>query len=233
MKSWLEKIFAATKRVFQARSARVALADGEEVYFEHDGRRLGIRNLSDSGVGLERSGRELSKGAVLEGRLFVLGKEIPVRIEVMRVAADLLGCRFVGDMRPVRAALVDLFRDEMRATEMSEVASEHLAAVGEGTPRWFYAPGNFGLFVVEKEGQVLRFDLDLAGRVFSAERGGRLRMGTIALEDRNKPSHARSQLVQWQSSVAAEDRLKVERVLANIKPLPPELAAQIRNMLKN
>lgn len=228
-----EKIFGGGERERQIRSPRVSLLNGEEVYFEHADARFNVRNLSDTGLGMDRADRSLSKGAVLEGRLCLLSKEIPARLEIMWVADTTLGGRFLGDSRPIRAVLVDLFREEIQATGMSEVASERLVKEGEGSPRWFYAPGNYELFFLEKDGQVLRFDLDMNGRIFAAERGGRLRTGTIRREDRNKPSYAKSDLIQWNEKVDDADRVKAERVINNIQPLPRELAAKICEMLRS
>lgn len=233
MKSWLAKLFGSAHRTPLERSPRVTLLQGEEVYFEAAGERYGIRNLSETGVGLEKADAQLEKGAVLEGRLWLLGREIAVRLEVMYANGPLIGAKFLGDTRPVRSALVHLFREEVQAKKMSEVAPERLAREGEGSPRWFYAPGNYELYFLERDGEILRIELNLNGRVLTRERGGVLRMGLISEEGRTKPSHARASLVEWQAAPDEGERAKAERVLRNIPSLPPELRDKLAAFLKN
>jgi hypothetical protein len=233
MKDFFKKLFGSAQRQFFSRSPRVAFLRGDGVHFECSGKSFPVRDLSDSGLGIERVDREFTMGAVLDGKLTILSKEIAVRVEVIRVTEDVLGCKFLDDARPVRAALVDLFQEEIQASGMSEVSSKSLAKEEGGNPRWFYAPGNFELYLLENEGQVSRFELNLDGCIYSAKKGSRLRVGNVPEELRGNPSHAKSSLIQWRDNLEEAERLKAERVIRNIKPLPKELGEQIIQLLRS
>lgn len=233
MKSWLGKLWGSKQRTLQQRSPRVTLLRGEEVFFETADERYEIRNLSETGVGLASRELLLEPGAVLEGRLWLLGREIAVRVEVMHAHGAMIGAKFLGDTRPVRSALLNLFGDEVQALQMSEVSSEHVDMSRDGNPRWFYAPGNYELFFLEEAGEILRLELNLNGRVFLRERGGVLRMGFIAEEVRHEVGRDRASLIEWLPAPDEVERTKAERVLMNMPALAPELRARLGIFLRN
>ncbi|MCO5144289.1 MAG: hypothetical protein M9962_14470, partial [Oligoflexia bacterium] len=108
---------------------------------------------------------------------------------------------------------------------------ERLATKLNGKPRWFYGAGNYELFFIEDLGNILRFELEWQGHVFTREYGKPLRAGFINSEDRDKPSHAKSAIVQWQKEYSQELLIKAARIVENIPGLELEFRKQIQKFL--
>ncbi len=83
-----------------------------------------------------------------------------IKLEVMRKDGFFIGAKFIEGAAEIRAKLKKQFNEEIRATEMSEVAADHLMNEEKvGKPRWFYAPGNYELFFTEQDGRVLKLEM--------------------------------------------------------------------------
>lgn len=205
---------------------RLLLADGAR--FETADGAFPLLNISESGLGLLV---ENSVAGRLNGTLFLGSESLPVELEVVRQTGTFVGARFVSDAGPVRSALKRLFLEEIRATEMSQVSGRELQ-VESGTPRWYYAPGNYELFYVEKEGRPERLEMEWNGRVVAATEGQRARVGHLQEEAREKPGHAKSSLVDWEGEIGDEDRTKAIRILENVPGLDPAVRGMLVGMLR-
>lgn len=230
MKAWLSKILPKKERELKDRSQRVRLLFRDVVYVVSEHGRFSVQNLSETGLGFyHKEGTKFSSS--FSARVFLNDETIPVQLEVVRSMPDFIGARFIGDRTEVKAALRRFFIDELKASQMSEVASDKIQANEGGKPRWFYAPGNYELFFIENEGRITRVELDLGGRVFVVQ-DGELRTGMVPQEEKTKPVYAKSQLIQWDAAVQPEDRIKASRVVENILGLTGEEKKQIQNLLE-
>lgn len=234
MKKLMEKFFGNKKpKGKQARSTRVRLLLADAVRLETKDGAFPVVNLSDSGMGFLAEGEFPHKK--VSGTLVLEKESIGVEIEVVRKNGGFVGARFLGDGAEVRSALRRHFSEEFHATEMSEVDSSHLAAEeGKGKPRWFYAPGNYELFFLEKneEGEILELQMEWGGRVLSASQENGLRSGFIHKEDRTQPGHAKSNLIHWESQVSEMDQAKAVRVLENIPGLDPKVRGRLVSLVR-
>ncbi|RZA08312.1 MAG: hypothetical protein EOP11_05195 [Proteobacteria bacterium] len=206
---------------------RLLLADGAR--FETEARAFPLLNISDTGLGLYAE-NDIPAGN-LSGVLHLGDISLPIELEIVRQTGTLVGARIVGNPGVLRATLRQLFLEELRATEMNEVSAR--ADEGEpGTPRWFYAAGNYELFFLEENGQVLRLEMEWSGRVVSARKGEAPRSGHLPKETRDKPGHAKATLVEWEGPISEEERAKAIRILENVPGLEPAVRGQLVALLR-
>lgn len=229
MRAWLRKLFSAPPAREPRRSPRIRLLLSDVARFETDDGVFPLLNLSESGLGLlAENGLE---GERLSGRLYLGAETVPVEIQVVRRDGAKIGARFLGDASSVRGALRRQFTEELEATGMTEVAQP--GGVEDGTPHWYYAPGNYELFYLEEDKKITRLEMGWGERVLRAKAGEGLRGGRVPAEAREKPGHARSDLVQWEREVPAVDRTKAVRIVENIPGLAVEVRRTLVEMLRS
>lgn len=235
MKGFLKKILGKKNEKeeagYRARSPRVRIPFIDRaVFLAADGKIYPLRNLSETGLALvckEGPFPDTAKGEIQVGE-----EKVPVELRTVRRKGEDVGAHFTSDASALRGLLRRVFGDEIQAQSMTEVGAELQKEVLVGTPRWFYAPGNYELFYVEHEGKLIRFELEWNGNLL-AYLNGSLRMGRIDRkgEDREKLEHARSSLVTWADQVRAEDKSKALRLLENIQGLDRSPREQMQALL--
>ena len=219
-----------SKRVKKERSPRIRLLLSDGAKLETPEGVFAIVNLSETGLSVIAENSALPTRT--SGKLVLSQEAVPIDIEVVRRNGGQLGARFLGDVQPVRSLLRRIFRDEMKATEMSEIDAAYLAREESGAPRWFYAPGNYELFLLEANAQVVRAELGWNDRIVVAATGVGARSGTIPAEVREEPTHKKSALVRWDSALAEADRSKAVRIVENIPGIEPGLRGQIVSLFR-
>lgn len=190
---------------------------GEEISFFAAGQEFQVGNLSETGLSLKDP--ELTPQSRLRGNLRFAGKEFPIELEIVRQSEGEAGARLLKGGEELGAEMQRLFADELQAGRMSEVSAGHLQAEESGRPHWFYAPGNFELYFVEKEGRILNAHISWNDHLVSAKAGEKARAGRMPEEGRDKPAHSKSALVQWQAELSDADRFKALRIVENIRGL--------------
>jgi hypothetical protein len=155
----------------------------------------------------------------------------PIEIEIVRRHGKEIGGRFVGDSTALRGLLRRLFSDEIHALGMTEVDAKSQKSVERGEPHWFYAPGNYELFYVDHEEEIIRFEMEWNGNLISFAEGS-LRTGTVDRQVREEVSHAQSSLVNWSAEVESSKRFKALRLLENIPGLSAKARQQMQNLLQ-
>jgi hypothetical protein len=232
--NFLKKLFgfgsAETDNSRTSRSPRIRLLLADGARFETSEGAFPLLNISESGLGLLAEDG-LNPGQY-GGMLYLGGESLDVKIEVVRRTGTFAGARFLSNSDVVRATLRRLFLEEIRATEMNEVASGALREGVQGIPRWYYAPGNYELFFVEVDGRPQHLEMEWNGRIVSVGKDETARTGTIFPEDRDKPSHAKANLVHWTGSLEDDDRAKAIRILENVPGLDPRTRGMLVAMLR-
>lgn len=221
-------LFGKKPRAQVDRPSRIRLLGSDKARFECKQGIFAIRNLSESGVGLQLPSDIEDES--LEGILFFGEHNCPVVLDVAYCKDGILGARF-SDASVVRGMLRRFFGDESNASTMSEVGTEKLSLPVEGKPRWFYSPANYELFFVEDKNEIIRLDLDLNGKFFSASKDHALRVGLVMPENRSQPAHTKSLLVNWMDKVVLADQQKAERVIENIPGLTAEERKKLQALL--
>lgn len=208
---------------------RLLLSDGMRISTE-DGE-FPVLNLSESGVGFLAEQNNFLR--TFPAKVFFGELGVDVQLEVVRKDGSFVGAKFIGDTGKLRQVLRKQFMEEIRATEMNEVSPDRLNHSEErGKPRWFYAPGNYELFFTEENGKVLKVEMEWNGKVIFVEGDELPRSGNISNEDRQKPAHSKSSLVQWESELKESDRNKAVRIVENVRGLEAEVRGQMVKMLR-
>lgn len=233
MKKLFEKFLPKkeSSKSYQERSPRVRLLLGDGAVLTASQKSFPILNLSETGLAFQSSGEDFS--GQISATLTLDGSSLPVELEVARKGVGEIGAKFIGNPTPVRALLRKCFMDEIHASSMSEVDSERALPESNGKPRWFYAPGNYELFLVEVNQQVVRFEMEWAGKVLSVGPETGTRFGLIREEDRIKPSHAKANIIEWQLEVDDIQKKKAVRILENISNLDNTVREQLLKLLRN
>ncbi|MGZ3694230.1 MAG: hypothetical protein ACXWQO_08510 [Bdellovibrionota bacterium] len=216
-------------REMKARRPRIKLLLGEESFFKSDsGQKFPVLNISETGLALGKSAFGLKEK--ISGVLHIGDESIPLTIEIMR-PGQTVGAKIIAGEASLRSALRRLFADEFKAQEMSPVAAERLAPETEGNPHWFYAPGNYELYLVEKDSAIVKAHLSWKDRFISLRKDEKAKFGLLLQNDREEPGHAKSALVNWQDSLSEEDRLKALRIVENVSSLDGALKSQLKTLL--
>ncbi len=225
------KFWKKKERKIAERSPRIRLLLSDGMRIGTDEGEFPLLNLSESGVGFLAENNHFQRN--FSAKIYFAQIAVDVSLEVVRKDGSFVGAKFVGDTGELRKLLRKQFMEEIRATEMSEVAPESLRQEDyQGKPRWFYAPGNYELFFTEEKGKVLRIEMEWNGRVISVEGDDLPRIGSISTEDRQKPTHSKSALVRWESDLTDGDRNKAIRIVENVRGLDVEIRGQIVKMLR-
>jgi hypothetical protein len=212
------------------RSPRVRIPSIEGAAFVADGgTSYPVRNLSETGLALGSAGADFP-GRV-SGVLRVFGETTPVTLATVWRRNAEAGATIEDGAAGVRTLLRRAFRDELHALEMTEVDSSRQKTVEVGTPRWFFAPGNFELFYVEHERRLLRLELEWNGNFLALGADGALRFGAVERDAREDPGHARSALVRWADTVPPEQKRKALRIVENIAGLEGAIREKLKELL--
>jgi hypothetical protein len=226
---WFKK--KQPERNFSERSPRIRLLLSDGMRIETEEGAFPLLNLSESGVGFLAENNHFQR--TFSGKVFFGEEAVSVKLEVMRKDGSFVGAKFIEGAAEVRARLKKQFNEEIRATEMSEVAADHLnRQESVGKPRWFYAPGNYELFFTEQEGKVLNLEMEWNGRVVAVYGEENPRVGNVSADDREKPTHVKSSLVKWEAEFTDQDRNKAVRIVENVRGLEAEVRGQIVKMLR-
>jgi hypothetical protein len=212
----------------QNREPRVRLLPGEAIYFEDSTQKYKVENISESGLAFAKT--TLQVGQRISGSLHIAKEAISLELEVMRAGETTTGLRIRNGEKLLRGALRRVFTDEYQAMGMSAVSSELLQAEAAGIPHWFYAPGNYELYLVEKDNKVVKAHVSWKDRIVAASSGEGIKTGFLQQEDREVPAHAKSALVNWLPAVDEQDKQKALRIVENIGGLSAQLKAELKKL---
>jgi hypothetical protein len=233
MKKLFEKLLGkkAAEPNLIGRAPRISFSKFENAFLRlPDGRKLPLRNLSETGLAVEMDSSSALEREV-RGSLVLGDLEVAVQFGVVWQRDGQVGGSFEGDTTPIRGSIRRLFKEEAKAKEMSEVSSDRIAQEKEGEPRWYYAPGNYQLFLVEIQGKVKRFQLEWGENLVEGD-GTFVRFGLIEAEEAQKPGQKKAESVRWHIQVGEEMRLKAIRIVENVPGLAASARAQIQQQVR-
>lgn len=227
------------KKKFHPRSQRIRFAEEEKIFFSlsNPAARFPVENLSESGLGLCVLKEIPELPVCLNGTLSLDKQEIPLSAEIVRESSHYLGCRILKGNKEVRQLLNAYFQTEFFATQMKEVQIGSLRGEGAGRPRWFYAPHDYELYVLEKEKNIVKLQLSFGEHVVLGKLGERLRYGTISeseteIEAGKEPETKKIFSISWKPLVSEEARILAIRIIENINPLSPRDRNQLKLILR-
>lgn len=151
---------------------------------------LGVANLSITGLSFYPAielDRLIKRNTTFFGQLVLPTARFPLELKIVHTDNGVVGCAFQGEYSQVQNEIRRFFAHEIAALEMVEVKREILKDEPDGDPRLFRGRNNCELFLVEKNGQLVRFQLSIFGNYIEGGKGLRTRVGTLVPESqRNK-----------------------------------------------
>jgi len=166
--------------------------------------------------------------------IFTIGAQpFPVEFKLIYVGPSSAGGAFVNSSREMLVALQQHLDAELAGAVMSYIGPEMLNPEPDGAPHWFQSE-RAELFLVEKNNEVLRFNLMCFGNYVESETGKPLRFGQIVDNgDRSKPSYNKgSAKVHWAATVEPATLIMISRLVKHIPKLPPQFRDGILNLIK-
>lgn len=206
------------------RSARVSVFPVYDVYFQAAIGNRGadvVVNVSTSGMGLLRvSGRFWPEPhAVVFGHVMLHGKHVAVQTKIVRATSSIIGCSFVGDTTLLAQALEEYFSVELSAVHLSEVNPEILKTELDGRGRLFRSKQNCELYLVERDAQLIRFQMSFLGNYLEGSYDEALKFGHVHGDEREKPKYEGSSLVRYVSDIPSEILTAAEKFVSNVPGL--------------
>lgn len=220
------------------RASRVRLMPLHDVYFRplgETGEPVVVANLSSTGMGLVReTGRFWPQPeAMVQGELVLPRKTFKVQIKVVRNTPSIVGCAFLSTPTELFDAIQEYFKVELNALQLSEVKQEILKEETDGTPKLYRSAKNCELFIVEAEGQIVRFQLSFLGHFFEGARGQPLKYGFIHGDDKEKPKYKGSSLVRFTSNVPTDVLEAATKFILNVEGLSKNYRETIERALRS
>lgn len=215
------------------RASRVRLMPLHDVYFRpvgETGEPVVVANLSSSGLGLVReSGRFWPQPhVVVQGTLVLPQGQFQLQIKVVRNTPTIVGCAFVSGTPELFDAIQKYFQTELHALQLTQVRPEILKPEPDGTPRLFRSSRNCELFLVERDGALVRFQLSFLGHYFEGMPGQPLRYGFIHGDDKEKPKYKGSSIVRVSGNIPSEVIETAKKFILNV----PDLSKQQRGAIE-
>lgn len=244
LKSGLAKIAGASKEKSAGkelrRLARIQIDSLQGVHLQmHVPKELnvGIANITTSGVGLISTSElgDLKKGTQIKGKISLPKGTIPMIAEVMHISPTLIGCAFQGDLSLLQKEIEQHFDLELAAVNLIEVNREILKEEEDGEPRLFRGRNNCEIYVVEKAGAVVRFQMSFFGNFIEGGRGLKTKVGYLATveSDEAKVKHKGSAFVRMTSNLPKEVLSAASRFLEHVPNLSKEHRGFIQTALTN
>jgi hypothetical protein len=172
----------------------------------------------------------------LRGEIDFKGRKHLFEAKLVHVSGEIAGCAFVSRQLEFVRAFQDYFELELSALRLNRMNPEHLKKEPDGEPRFFHG-NDCELFFVEtpQSGggwKLARFHLSFLGNYFEGELGKSVRYGyVIEPEDKDKPSHAASDLIRF-TNAPPEMMAAAARFVENVRELTADQRAALLKMLK-
>ncbi|MDH5297479.1 MAG: hypothetical protein OEV91_00485 [Desulfobulbaceae bacterium] len=215
------------------RAPRVHILPLHNIHFVMAGSGSGdpasLANLSFSGVGLLADGhrRWPPPGAMIFGDFLFGGDRHPVSMLVVRSAGKIVGCQFDSSSKErLRPLVLRYFDLELSALRLYPVDPQYLKEEEDGQPHWLRGHDNCELFLVEREGRLVRFNLTFFGNHIEGGAELPLRFGQVVDTEEGGGDGGykmkESSLISPLASFPPELLERAWRFVANIEPLAEE-----------
>jgi hypothetical protein len=159
-----------------------------------------VANISSTGLAiLAAPGIDwVQPGSALPARLTLAGQPFEVQLETVWRKAQTVGFRFQEpSLSAMRSAIPRYFAAELAAGRTHAVPPSVLKAQPDGDPALIMGDNGCELFLVMREGRLVRFTLTFFGNYVEGGDGGETRYGTVAENERAGPRYRGTDLIQW------------------------------------
>jgi hypothetical protein len=152
----------------------------------------------------------------MAGTVVVRDAAYPVMLRVVHVTGAVVGCEFVSPSDGLTAALEQHLQAELADVEMVSGSATGLPGTPD-VPHWFRGKHGSELYLLERDGHVLRFSLAFHGNYLEGGHGRPVRFGIIA-GDTRMAQHGDGS-VRWLEMIDAEQFALALRALSWIPGL--------------
>lgn len=171
------------------RSTRVTLEPLHHVFFELQRPfakgKIRLVNLSLSGLGFRRDDLERwpEPGQTVEGLLHLHGRAYPFTAKTVHVSSKIVGARFETLPPTLETAILEHFKIELSAVELTRVNPAMLKADPEGDTHWFFGPNDCEIYYVSRGPEILHFHLSFLGNYIEGGTKKPLQLGVLDSSD--------------------------------------------------
>lgn len=242
MKIWekIKAILSVTKLSdLTIRAVRVSVFSSHQIFFElfsgPQKKLIEITNISTSGVGLRRDQDTTwqALGQKLTGQLKIQHKYYRVTLEVRHITMGIVGCRYISSEPDLYKAIEDYLVYEITGLGFKKVDGQHLSDVEGGTPQWYVDSRGNELYLVEREGQVVRYHIVFLGNYVEWRGQSGVKVGMV-LSDRKAGASNQKQdhVIKFSDTIPKEIENIVKRILTSVRDLDLKIKEQILKTLR-
>lgn len=166
-------------------------------YFEinHQLVRFGIKNMSISGIAVNRTSItdfNPQPESLMTGVVELEGQRYSVPMILKRSEADVLAFQYQKRDFDFESHLKKRFNVEIAALKMLKMRPELLDQIPEGKPHFFSGKSDCRLFYIEKNGQVIQYEIGFFGNVIEGFRGVSTRFSNVLYDTPSNVQYSKS-----------------------------------------
>jgi hypothetical protein len=206
-------------------------------YFEinHQLVRFEIRNMSISGIAIDRNSGTDFEPSPEAGVIAVVeleGKRYSVPMLLKRVEPDLLAFQYQKRDFDFESHLRKKFNVEIAALKMMKMRPELLDQIPEGKPHLFSGKSDCRLFYIEKNGEIIQFEIGFFGNVIEGFRGASVRFSNVLYDTPSNVQYAKSHMMNTFAGDLPQLKEEASRFLDHISGLEPSAKLFIEQVIQ-
>ncbi|MEI8347622.1 MAG: PilZ domain-containing protein [Pseudomonadota bacterium] len=183
---WFKKIYY---KYFGVHSQRVRIADfhdidlGIMVSSTANYQKFEVVNLSTTGAAIRRPKDQPPGDFALEqlmkGYITIRKKTVEVEFQVMHLTNEIVGLQVQNVHAGYASIVIDYLKTELLGIRCQLMPKEHLKPDPDGEALWYYSEKNFQLYLVLKEGKVIKFRLTVWEDFAELHKNNELKFGHL------------------------------------------------------
>jgi hypothetical protein len=218
------------------RAIRIAVTPKHEIKFLLGVDEIDIFNISSTGLALITSSFQVTPATKtkISGLLIVEKESFPLELEIVHVAQN-TGCRIVKMDQGLRNKIIKYFAHEIVAANLYPLREDILKPDGDGTPHGYVGDDRCEVFFVEREQQIIKFNMVVFGIYVEMNKNNIISFGKISnVESLNPGEYKKSDmLISLIKNPNKEILESVERFILCIDKLPENYKKQILEKIKS
>lgn len=235
----IKAILSATKLSdLTMRAVRIKIFSTHQVLFElfsgPQKKLIEITNISTSGVGLKRDQDTTwqALGQKLTGQLKIRHKYFRATLEVRHVTMGIVGCRYISSEPDLYKAIEEYLVYEITGLGLKKVGRQHLSNVDQGTPQWYVDSQGNELYIVERDGQVVRYHIVFLGNYVEWNEQAGIKVGIVLSDKKEDPiNQKQAHVIKFSDTIPKEIENIVQRILLSVRDLDLKTKEQILKTL--
>ena len=218
------------------RAIRIAVTPKHEIKFLLGADEIDIFNISSTGLALITSSFQVTPATKtkISGLLIVEKESFPLELEIVHVAQN-TGCRIVKMDQGLRNKIIKYFAHEIVAANLYPLREDILKPDSDGIAHGFVGDDRCEVFFVEREEQIIKFNMVVFGIYIEMDKNNNLSFGKISnVESLNPGEYKKSDMLISHIKTPDKEILEsVERFILCIDKLPEIYKKQILQKIKS